>query len=829
MITRSIRGVLVVPLASLAFSTPSADAQRAPVQEVFPVLDFPEAGIDDSASYQGYRTRFYRDAKGNTVQIYLDARSGRVVNLWADDANESVGFTVRTAGQPAAVRWAAASASTSDSGRTRSLGYRLTSDATRLEIGWFVLGSMRVERDFQYEQRHLRPFGEPAYQEASLATMVADLAQLPETERNRHLVLLGARDIEQLRGRLQPSIATIRSDSLVTVRVSQPSFDGKHHLAVELLLDGREASAEVVGSSVAVVSRTLAPVGLEVRVTTDAEPLTPLARAEIFDRAFLAFADSMRASDPRIERQLRAVELLSTREKLMAGLPNFATYFGRDQMMSALMMQPIWTPAMAEHVIGSVLRKLSPAGQVSHEEALGGQAIRESAAEYSTLVASYRSLMARDDRRRADSVLTRARAVLGTLDRVRENYAMIDDEFQLPVLVSRYLRDPRLDATQKRAFLLGEEQGRPRFELLLRELELVARSAMPYAVSPVVTNLVGFARRDALRWHSGSWRDSGVGYANGRFAMDINAIWVPLALQSIGDVLAALNELGLVRNAPAAREIGPLLRTYVRDPQALSRAVTTWRGAVKHFIVRITPAQLRERLTAKLASLPGEERRYWDAVMTATNADSGGIEFLALALDATGRPIGVANTDPATRLFLAEHDARGADDAAARAAVLRDVAVVVRPYPVGLFVARLGPVVANDAYASPAVWEAFRNDLYHSPQVVWGREVNLVVLGIANHLAAAYDGAGRLRDPSLQPYVRTLASALRRVQSAVEASGLRHNELWSYRIENGRLHPIRYGSSSDVQLWNTTSLAVQFALSRLPREVTNQPAPAGSR
>ena len=27
----------------------------------------------------------------------------------------------------------------------------------------------------------------------------------------------------------------------------------------------------------------------------------------------------------------------------MAGLPNFATYFGRDMMMTALMMRPIWT------------------------------------------------------------------------------------------------------------------------------------------------------------------------------------------------------------------------------------------------------------------------------------------------------------------------------------------------------------------------------------------------------------------------------------------------------------------------------------------------------
>ena len=37
---------------------------------------------------------------------------------------------------------------------------------------------------------------------------------------------------------------------------------------------------------------------------------------------------------------------------------------------------------MMEHVIGSVLRKLAPNGEVSHEEALGGQAIREGAAEY---------------------------------------------------------------------------------------------------------------------------------------------------------------------------------------------------------------------------------------------------------------------------------------------------------------------------------------------------------------------------------------------------------------------------------------------------------------
>jgi hypothetical protein len=71
----------------------------------------------------------------------------------------------------------------------------------------------------------------------------------------------------------------------------------------------------------------------------------------------------------------------------------------------------------------------------------------------------------------------------------------------------------------------------------------------------------------------------------------------------------------------------------------------------------------------------------------------------------------------------------------------------------------------------------------------------------------------------LTPWVASLTSALRKVQTAVDASGLRQFELWSYRIDNGRLLPVRYGTSSDVQLWNTTSLAVQWALALLPRGV----------
>ncbi len=102
-----------------------------------------------------------------------------------------------------------------------------------------------------------------------------------------------------------------------------------------------------------------------------------------------------------------------------------------------------------------------------------------------------------------------------------------------------------------------------------------------------------------------------------------------------------------------------------------------------------------------------------------------------------------------------------------------------------------GLAVANDAYASPAVWEMFARDLYHSPRVVWGREVNVLLAALARrHHPAAVDS----------------------VRHAVASSGLQYAELWSYKMDGGSVHAVRYGASSDVQLWTLTDLAVQYLL-----------------
>ncbi|NUP56017.1 MAG: hypothetical protein HOQ19_09305, partial [Gemmatimonadaceae bacterium] len=122
--------------------------------------------MDDSSAYQGYQTRFFRDAAGNTVQIYLD-RDGRVVNLWADAEDESLGFSARDAnGAAARLRWGADSATVASRGRARTLEYELASDAPRVDLGLFLLGSMRVERDFQYAGRQRASLREAPFHHA---------------------------------------------------------------------------------------------------------------------------------------------------------------------------------------------------------------------------------------------------------------------------------------------------------------------------------------------------------------------------------------------------------------------------------------------------------------------------------------------------------------------------------------------------------------------------------------------------------------------------------------------------------------------------------------
>lgn len=797
-------------------------AQLAVASKPTPVvLSFPEPGIDDTVAYAGYTSRFFRDVERNTLQVYLDRREGRVVHLFANGENESIGFSARTTdGAPAALHWDPASAAVARTARHRRFSHVLRSEARALELGRFVLGSMRVERDAQHFKAHRESYAAPAYIVPEFEALATQLASMPPDRQRQATATLRAPSLAALRARLTPRVGR-PTPGAPGVTIEQPSLDGGDTLRVHIEpLDGATVSAP---QPTLVTVRAADGRALRIRITvsTTGRPLTPLARDEIFTPDFLRWVNDMQRTADRtrarwIERQVIGVELLSSREKLMAGLPTYATYFGRDMLVSALMMQPIWRAEMSEFVIAAALRKLSPTGEVSHEEALGGQALREAASEFVALEARADTTRLAA---RADSLRARARDVLRTRRTTRENYHMVDDEFQLPLLIARYLDDVRVSAARKREYLLGQEAGTTRVSLIMTALHIVASRTEAYAREPKVDHLVSFAPRGREhdtaslavqpmeRWFAQSWRDSGAGYGNGRYAMDVNAIYVPHALAATSRILRALSALGIdvavQQWRRTQRDSVSGVSRYIGQPAALTSAINTWRHAHTHFTVRMSASEVARAVAARVAAMPIEEQRYWRAFPPSGE----GMEFLALALDAHGAPIAVANSDPATRLFLDGLMETAAAEGDARRSLRRDVSLFAREYPEGLLLPGIGAVVANDAYAAPLVWDAFLSDAYHGPRVVWGREVNLFLLGVASHLQ---------RQPLDSGTAELLQTAAARVRDAVAASGF-HSELWSYGFMNGRPQPVRYGSGADVQLWSTTDLAVQYVWSRLPQ------------
>src|ERR1700736_5749908 len=226
-------------LGALSAGAPPTSAQTHRVQ---PVLAFPEAGLDDPAAYQGYQTRFFRDTKGNVVQIYLDARSGRVVNLLPDAVNESVGFTVRDgAGKPIRLERGSPDAIISQAGNRRTIEYQLVANSPQILIGWILLGSMRVERDLGYSGRQLELFDWPTFRLGEQEELIANLDRLDPAERERQLGFFNAGLTSDLKARLEPDLITTGVRDRRGVTASQTTLDGKTNLQLDLSPDPRDA------------------------------------------------------------------------------------------------------------------------------------------------------------------------------------------------------------------------------------------------------------------------------------------------------------------------------------------------------------------------------------------------------------------------------------------------------------------------------------------------------------------------------------------------------------------------------------------------------------
>lgn len=474
-------------------------------------------------------------------------------------------------------------------------------------------------------------------------------------------------------------------------------------------------------------------IGVRIVAATGETPLTPLEGSALLN-----------ASAQPDKRAQGALQFLSYREKYLAGSWRFDTYFGRDTLMSLRLLMPVLQPAAVEDGLSSILVRLALNGEVAHEEDIGEFA-----------------------------VLRNEKEGRGRVPTPIYDYAMVDDDFMLAPVARAWL----LERGRERAaaFLASRTpDGARRGDLLARNFAWVVGRTAAFAAAPGYERLV--AIKDGRQ--TGQWRDSEEGLGRGRYAYDVNAVWVPAALEAIGELAPLLRAYGTPAERAAiarAGEQGKAWSAAAPPLFALTLPVAEARGDISRYAARIgVPAS---PALAALGTAP--------------------LSFNALSLDASGRPVPVVHSDDGFALLFTRPDPASLD---------RSVTAIARPFPAGLMT-DVGMVVANPAYASAEVQGRFGAGAYHGT-VVWSWQQAIVVAGLDRQLART----------DLSAATRMRLTALRtRLWRAIEAAGeVRTSELWSWAYADGRYRVAPFGASgTDVdesnaaQLWSTVFLALR--------------------
>lgn len=477
-------------------------------------------------------------------------------------------------------------------------------------------------------------------------------------------------------------------------------------------------------------------IALRVTALTGEAPLTPYRQADLLTRGA--------ASDPGART---ALNFLSYHEKLMAGSWRFNTYFGRDTLMSVRLLMPALQPQAVETGLRSVLVRLSPDGNVAHEEDIGEFAI-----------------------------LDHLKAGEGKSAAPVYNYNMIDSPFLLAPVASAWLLDDSRGRARAGQFLAQQVDGATLGAALMRNIRFVAREAAAFGAAPRWNNLI--ALKPGM--DAGEWRDSNQGLGGGRYPYDVNAVFVPAAL----DAADALARAGL-------------LKPYMRAEDAalmadLRRTATVWRAnAPALFLQSVDTAKAQAAITSYAGKMGVPAA---PAVAAAAGAPT---QYHAIALDAHGKPVPIVNSDEGFALLFAHPDARQLDIAAE---------TIERPFPAGLMTGA-GMLVANPVFADAAQQGRFGPDAYHGT-VIWSWHQALAAAGLARQLER--------RD--LPPETcRRLLSARDALWRGIDATrAVQSSELWSWRYADGGYRVMAFGAgagdadeSNAAQLWSTVFLALK--------------------
>src|ERR1700722_3680169 len=480
-------------------------------------------------------------------------------------------------------------------------------------------------------------------------------------------------------------------------------------------------------------------ISMKITAMSGEAPLTPLPAKELFTDAAEADATAR-----------HALTFLSYEEKFLAGSWRFNTYFGRDTLMSVRLLMPVLTLKAVQAGLGAVLTRLSPRGEVAHEEDIGEFAI-----------------------------LDHLRAAQPKSDAPIFDYKMIDGTFMLAPVAAEWLLDDargRSEAAQFLARMDGRAETPRAFGAdLAGNLELVLQAAAKFADDPRASNLIALKPGVPV----GQWRDSNDGLAGGRFPYDVNAVFVPAALEAAGRFFAS-----------------GLLDPYVgtADRGIFSRAgnmAEIWRAkAGTLFDVTVPSATARRDITRYAAALNVSD----DAALRSVG--NSPVRFHALSLTADAKSVPVLHSDEGFELLFGRPSP---------AALSQAVTALMQPFPAGLLT-DVGVVVANPVFATSAIQARLTSNAYHGT-VIWSWQQAVLAAGLQR----------QLQREDLPPSVKELlhAAQLELWRGIRSAHTMRNSELWSWTFAAGHFHIAPFGAnaadadeSNAAQLWSTVYLAI---------------------
>jgi len=510
---------------------------------------------------------------------------------------------------------------------------------------------------------------------------------------------------------------------------------GGYQLSIEVI------SGEVISDAESITFKANEDKKLRLRMValTGDVPLTPIESHNLLND---------KAADDLLSRQI--LSFLSYKEKMLAGSWRFLTYFGRDTLLSLRMLMPVLEPEAIEAGLGSVIERLDSNGDVAHEEDIGEFAtlrhIKENGSEDNSPIFDYK---------------------------------MVDDDYMLSTIVAHYFLGQQDNRDRVAAFLARKtSQGQTYGEALVNNMKFVMRTAEPFVKNPTAGNLIAIMDGIPI----GEWRDSHEGLGGGKYAYNVNAVFVPAALAAI----KSLKESGMVGR-------------YITDEGLFSQAgsfAKVWQEkAPELFKVSFSATETGKRVADYAARL-GVPVAPALSSLKGARLKGTGVNYYAVSLDARGKAIPIINSDVGFMMLFNKPAAEDIDFA---------LQGIMRPFPAGLMTP-VGLVVANSAYAPEDLKRIFTNGHYHG-SVIWSWQQALLAAGLERQL---------MRDDLPEATRQNILQHQKRLWQVIkEGQKVKTSELWSWAIVDGDFVIVPFGQSQGhmtesnaAQLWSTVYLAV---------------------